>query len=223
MFFKTVEDAARLRLRVSECFERAALPATTPEVSRLGGGKERQPTRPPLLQTGADGAAARRCLRPPKRPSPLPLPCPQSVQERRRLLSFVIVGGGPTGVEVAAELHDLITEDLVKLYPEEVRCCPAVQLSVSAAVQPGCRQAALEQPVQPVFLAISPWYTRLTCMFVAVAPQVRDATITVIELMDHVLSMYDRAIGQYTAGEPSGGSSGPAGWAASGIAARSIL
>jgi NADH:ubiquinone reductase (non-electrogenic) len=32
MFFKTVEDAARLRLRVSECFERAALPATTPEV-----------------------------------------------------------------------------------------------------------------------------------------------------------------------------------------------
>ena len=34
MFFKTVEDAARLRLRVSECFERAALPQTTPEVRR---------------------------------------------------------------------------------------------------------------------------------------------------------------------------------------------
>jgi hypothetical protein len=32
MFFKTVEDAARLRLRISECFERAALPQTTPEV-----------------------------------------------------------------------------------------------------------------------------------------------------------------------------------------------
>jgi len=28
-----VEDAARLRLRISECFERAALPQTTPEVS----------------------------------------------------------------------------------------------------------------------------------------------------------------------------------------------
>lgn len=97
-FFKTVEDASRLRLRVSECFERAALPQTTPE-------------------------------------------------ERRKLLSFVIVGGGPTGVEVAAELHDLITEDLVKLYPDEVQ----------------------------------------------------DASIRVIELMDHVLSMYDRAISQYTA------------------------
>lgn len=29
-------------------------------------------------------------------------------QERQKLLSFVIVGGGPTGVEVAAEMHDMI-------------------------------------------------------------------------------------------------------------------
>lgn len=42
------------------------------------------------------------------------------MQERKQLLSFVICGGGPTGVEVAAELHDLIKEDLVKLYPNEV-------------------------------------------------------------------------------------------------------
>ena len=42
-------------------------------------------------------------------------------QERKKLLSFGSVGGGPTGVEVAAELHDLITEDLVKLYPDQVR------------------------------------------------------------------------------------------------------
>jgi hypothetical protein len=31
--------------------------------------------------------------------------------------------------------------------------------------------------------------------------QVADVSIRVIELMDHVLSMYDRAISQYTAGE----------------------
>jgi NADH:ubiquinone reductase (non-electrogenic) len=30
----------------------------------------------------------------------------------------VIVGGGPTGVEFAAELHDLVHEDLMGLYPE---------------------------------------------------------------------------------------------------------
>ena len=51
--------------------------------------------------------------------------CPQPpAQERRQLLSFVICGGGPTGVEVAAELHDLIKEDLVKLYPNEVGEAP---------------------------------------------------------------------------------------------------
>lgn len=33
-----------------------------------------------------------------------------------------------------------------------------------------------------------------------VCVQVADVSVRVIELMDHVLSMYDRAIGQYTAG-----------------------
>ena len=51
MYFKSVEDASALRRRVSECFERAALPLTPDE-------------------------------------------------QRQKLLSFVIVGGGPTGVEV---------------------------------------------------------------------------------------------------------------------------
>lgn len=33
-------------------------------------------------------------------------------QERRNLLSFVVCGGGPTGVEFAAELFDMLNEDL---------------------------------------------------------------------------------------------------------------
>ncbi|KAH0723785.1 hypothetical protein KY289_006829 [Solanum tuberosum] len=40
-----------------------------------------------------------------------------SEEERRTNLHFVIVGGGPTGVEFAAELHDYVYEDLVKIYP----------------------------------------------------------------------------------------------------------
>ncbi len=40
-----------------------------------------------------------------------------SEAERDRLLRIVICGGGPTGAELAAELRDLITVDLVKLYP----------------------------------------------------------------------------------------------------------
>ena len=42
------------------------------------------------------------------------------MQEQERLLSFVIVGGGPTGVEVAAELHDMVVDDLRKIYPDLV-------------------------------------------------------------------------------------------------------
>ncbi|KAK9866248.1 hypothetical protein WJX84_006230 [Apatococcus fuscideae] len=67
--------------------------------------------------------------------------------ERQKLLSFVVVGGGPTGVEVAAELHDMIDEDLSRLYPELIQ----------------------------------------------------DVRIRIIELQDHLLSTYDRAISNYTA------------------------
>lgn len=42
-------------------------------------------------------------------------------EERRKLLHFAVVGGGPTGIEFAAELHDLIHEDLSKLYPELIQ------------------------------------------------------------------------------------------------------
>lgn len=41
--------------------------------------------------------------------------------ERRRLLSFVVSGGGPTGVEFAAELFDMLNEDLCKYYPRILR------------------------------------------------------------------------------------------------------
>lgn len=42
-------------------------------------------------------------------------------EERRRLLSFVVSGGGPTGVEFAAELYDLLNEDLSRQFPKLLR------------------------------------------------------------------------------------------------------
>lgn len=44
-----------------------------------------------------------------------------SDDERKRLLSFVVSGGGPTGVEFAAELFDLLNEDLTTVYPRLLR------------------------------------------------------------------------------------------------------
>lgn len=41
-----------------------------------------------------------------------------SEDEKRRLLSFVVVGGGPTGVEFGAELYDFFEEDLSLLYAD---------------------------------------------------------------------------------------------------------
>ncbi|KXJ94555.1 pyridine nucleotide-disulfide oxidoreductase-domain-containing protein [Microdochium bolleyi] len=67
-FLRDVGDARKIRMKVLQNFERAALPTT------------------------ADA-------------------------ERKKLLHFAIVGGGPTGIEFAAELHDLVREDLSKTYP----------------------------------------------------------------------------------------------------------
>lgn len=39
-----------------------------------------------------------------------------SEEERKTLLQFVVVGGGPTGVEFAAEMHDFVNEDLRRPY-----------------------------------------------------------------------------------------------------------
>ena len=44
-----------------------------------------------------------------------------SDDERRRLLSFVVCGGGPTGVEFAAELFDFLNEDLCRSFPKILR------------------------------------------------------------------------------------------------------
>ena len=38
--------------------------------------------------------------------------------ERRRLLSVAVVGGGPAGVEVAAEVHSLLSEDVARVRPQ---------------------------------------------------------------------------------------------------------
>eukprot|EP00656_Telonema_subtile_P034215 TRINITY_DN38333_c0_g1_i2.p1 TRINITY_DN38333_c0_g1~~TRINITY_DN38333_c0_g1_i2.p1 ORF type:complete len:292 (-),score=88.93 TRINITY_DN38333_c0_g1_i2:162-1037(-) len=39
-------------------------------------------------------------------------------QERNRLLSFVVVGGGPTSCEFTGELHDFVISDVACWYPE---------------------------------------------------------------------------------------------------------
>jgi NADH dehydrogenase len=38
--------------------------------------------------------------------------------QRRDILQIRVVGGGPTGVEYAAELHDFVISDVERMYPQ---------------------------------------------------------------------------------------------------------
>jgi NADH dehydrogenase FAD-containing subunit len=86
-FLRDVGDARRIRLKVLQHFEKAALPTTTDEV-------------------------------------------------RKKLLHFAVVGGGPTGIEFAAELHDLVKEDLVKMYPDLMKFVAITVYDVAPKVLP---------------------------------------------------------------------------------------
>ncbi|KAF8576339.1 FAD/NAD-binding domain-containing protein [Ramaria rubella] len=44
----------------------------------------------------------------------------QTEEEIKRLLHVVVVGGGPTGIELSGEFHDFLQEDLRSWYPELV-------------------------------------------------------------------------------------------------------
>lgn len=59
-----------------------------------------------------------------------------SDEMRRQLLHFAVVGGGPTGIEFSAELHDLINEDLAKIYPELIQFHKITVYDVAEKVLP---------------------------------------------------------------------------------------
>ncbi|EGD72402.1 hypothetical protein PTSG_00422 [Salpingoeca rosetta] len=58
----------------------------------------------------------------------------KTAQEIEDLLTFVVVGGGPTGVEFAAELTDFLREDCTRLYPHIQHRPRVILLEASGAV-----------------------------------------------------------------------------------------
>ncbi|KAJ7085784.1 hypothetical protein B0H15DRAFT_369914 [Mycena belliarum] len=70
------------------------------------------------LKTIADAQNIRRRIMDNFEAASLPTTTPE---ERRRLLSFVVCGGGPTGVETAAEIYDFCQEDIMNYYPKICR------------------------------------------------------------------------------------------------------
>ncbi|KAL1872023.1 hypothetical protein VTK73DRAFT_1725 [Phialemonium thermophilum] len=68
--------------------------------------------------------------------------------DKRTLLHFAVVGGGPTGIEFAAELHDLINEDLSKIYPELLPLVSITVYDVAPKVLPMFDQALAEYAME---------------------------------------------------------------------------
>ncbi|KAK4456141.1 pyridine nucleotide-disulfide oxidoreductase-domain-containing protein [Podospora aff. communis PSN243] len=62
-------------------------------------------------------------------------------EDRRSLLHFAVVGGGPTGIEFAAELHDLIHDDLARIYPELIQFVRITVYDIAPKVLPMFDQA----------------------------------------------------------------------------------
>ncbi|KAF9011954.1 hypothetical protein BDQ17DRAFT_1298323 [Cyathus striatus] len=54
--------------------------------------------------------------------------------ERRKVLNFCIVGGGPTGVEFAAELHDLMHSEIRRHYPNLARLVKITLYDVAPSI-----------------------------------------------------------------------------------------
>lgn len=62
-------------------------------------------------------------------------------EELVRRLTFVVCGGGPTGVEAAAEIHDLVHEELREIYPELARYARIVVVEALEQILSGFDQA----------------------------------------------------------------------------------
>jgi NADH dehydrogenase FAD-containing subunit len=67
------------------------------------------------LYTVEDARAVRRGVLEQLARAEIPGLTPEQIRQR---LTFVVIGGGPTGVEAAAEIHDLVGEELTQDYPD---------------------------------------------------------------------------------------------------------
>ena len=71
-------------------------------------------------------------------------------EERKRLLTFVVVGGGPTNVEFASELHDFLVEDVARSYGDLLPYVRVVVVEASGHIL-GSFKSSLVDYVEKLF------------------------------------------------------------------------
>lgn len=95
-------------------------------------------------------------------------------EERTRLLSFVVCGGGPTGVEFAAELVDMMAEDVLKYVGSAHRA----SLNVCERVEQAYDNSLMPMMQYPKLLG-------------------SEVKVHVIQSRDHILNTYSEKISEY--------------------------
>jgi NADH:ubiquinone reductase (H+-translocating) len=72
--------------------------------------------------------------------------------ERTRLLTFVVVGGGPTNIEFASELHDFLTQDVARCYADLLPFVKVVVVEASGHIL-GTFKSSLVDYVERLFVS----------------------------------------------------------------------
>jgi len=67
-----------------------------------------------------------------------------SEEKRKEMLHFTVVGGGPTGIEFAAELHDLLVKDLAKKYGKLAKLAHITLFDTSSRILGGFHESLSE-------------------------------------------------------------------------------
>lgn len=55
-------------------------------------------------------------------------------QQRRNVLSFIVVGGGPTGSEMASALFDMVHNDIRRVFPHLVELCSITIVDAAGSI-----------------------------------------------------------------------------------------
>jgi NADH dehydrogenase FAD-containing subunit len=68
--------------------------------------------------------------------------------ERERLLSIVVVGGGPTSIEFAGQMYDWLALDGARMFPELIDCVSVSLVEATGRVLPSFKQDIADYTIQ---------------------------------------------------------------------------
>ena len=100
-------------------------------------------------------------------------------EEKRRLLTFLIVGGGPTSIEFASELYDLLHNDITRWYPDLAPSCRIIVIEAGKHLL-GAFSSTLSSYVEKRFAR-----RKIKTMIGETVAQVKDHTL-ILESGKHI-------------------------------------